>query len=100
MNMAFKPHSVAVRVLDQTDANELARIDAFIAASAQGTVFHRPAWMLSVSKACGHDWRYLLAEDGDGALIGILPLHSGVLGLRRGRRHNFGQRPGCPVAGR
>ena len=45
MNMAFKPHSVAVRVLDQTDANELARIDAFIAASAQGTVFHRPAAM-------------------------------------------------------
>jgi len=75
MNMTFKPDSVGVRVLDQPDANELARIDAFIAASPQGTVFHRPAWMRSVSKACGHDWRYLLAEDGDRALIGILPLH-------------------------
>ena len=75
MNMAFTPKSVLVRILDQPDANELARIDAFVAASAHGTVFHRPAWMLSVSKACGHDWRYLLAEDEDGALLGLLPLH-------------------------
>jgi len=75
MNMIFKPKSVVVRILDQPDANELARINAFVAASPQGTAFHRPAWMLSVGKACGHDWRYLLAEDGDGALLGILPLH-------------------------
>ena len=75
MNMAFRPEALLVRILDQPDAQELARIDAFVAASPHGTVFHRPAWMLSVSKACGHDWRYLLAEDGDGALHGLLPLH-------------------------
>ena len=75
MNMRFKPQPLSIRVLDRPDANELARIDAFIAASPEATPFHRPAWVLSVSKACGHDWRYLLAEDGDGALIGILPLH-------------------------
>ena len=73
--MTFRPQSLLIRVLDRPDANELARIDAFVAASPQGTVFHRPAWMLSVSKACGHDWRYLIAEDGTGALLGILPLH-------------------------
>ena len=73
--MTFKPQSLLIRLLDRPDANELARIDAFVAASPQGTVFHRPAWMLSVSKACGHDWRYLIAEDGTGALLGILPLH-------------------------
>ncbi|MEP3723638.1 MAG: FemAB, partial [Parasphingorhabdus sp.] len=61
MNMAFKPKSLSVRVLDRPEANELARIDAFISASAEGTAFHRPAWVLSVSKACGHEWRYLLA---------------------------------------
>ncbi|MEP6173738.1 MAG: FemAB family XrtA/PEP-CTERM system-associated protein [Parasphingorhabdus sp.] len=81
--MAFKPKSLSVRVLDRPEANELARIDAFISASAEGTAFHRPAWVLSVSKACGHEWRYLLAEDGEGALQAILPLnliHSPLFG--------------------
>lgn len=87
MNMAFKPNALSVRVLEHADADadadELARIEAFVAASPEGTVFHRPAWLLSVSKACGHEWRYLLAEDGDGALQGILPLnliHSALFG--------------------
>ena len=83
MNMAFKPKSLTVRVLDRPDANELARIEAFVSTSPEGTAFHRPAWVLSVSKACGHDWRYLLAEDDAGALHGILPLnliHSALFG--------------------
>ncbi len=75
MNMVFRPKSVLVRILDHPDPNELARIEAFVTAAAEGTAFHRPAWVLSVSKACGHEWRYLLAEDGDGILQGILPLH-------------------------
>ena len=75
MNMAVRPKSVLVRILDRPDPNELARIEAFVAAAAEGTAFHRPAWVLSVSKACGHEWRYLLAEDGDGKLQGIVPLH-------------------------
>lgn len=73
--MRFKPQALSVRLLEQSDANELARIEAFIAGSPQATPFHRPAWVLAVSKACGHDWRYLLAEDEDGNLCGILPLH-------------------------
>ncbi|ASK87756.1 FemAB family XrtA/PEP-CTERM system-associated protein [Sphingorhabdus sp. SMR4y] len=83
MNMAFKPTSLSVRVLEQADANELARIDAFVDAAPDGTPFHRPAWLLAVSKACGHDWRYILAEDGEGMLQGILPLtliHSALFG--------------------
>jgi FemAB-related protein (PEP-CTERM system-associated) len=83
MNMAFKPESLTVRVLAQPDTNELARIEAFVDASPQGTAFHRPAWLLSVGKACGHEWRYLLAEDREGQLQGILPLnliHSGLFG--------------------
>nr|WP_231862730.1 FemAB family XrtA/PEP-CTERM system-associated protein [Sphingorhabdus sp. M41] len=81
--MAFKPGSLSVRVLEHPDTEELARIEAFVAASPEGTAFHRPAWLLSVSKACGHEWRYLLAEDGDGLLHGILPLnliHSALFG--------------------
>jgi FemAB-related protein (PEP-CTERM system-associated) len=83
MNMAFKPKILSIRVLDRPEANELARIEAFVAASAEGTAFHRPAWVLSVSKASGHEWRYLLAEDSEGVLQGILPLnliHSALFG--------------------
>jgi FemAB-related protein (PEP-CTERM system-associated) len=83
MNMPFKPRSLSVRILDRPEPNELARIEAFVAASPEGTAFHRPAWLLSVSKASGHEWRYLLAEDGDGILQGILPLnlvHSALFG--------------------
>ncbi|MGB5723204.1 MAG: FemAB family XrtA/PEP-CTERM system-associated protein [Parasphingorhabdus sp.] len=61
----------------------MARIEAFVYASEDGTAFHRPAWVLAVGKACGHDWRYLLAEDGSGELQGILPLnliHSALFG--------------------
>ena len=83
MNMAFKPTPLSVRVLDHQDANELARIEAFVAASAEATAFHRPAWVLAVSRACGHEWRYLLAENASGDLQGILPLnliHSALFG--------------------
>ncbi len=83
MNMAFKPTPLSVRVLERPEANELARIEAFVAASSEGTAFHRPAWVLAVSRACGHQWRYLLAEDGTGELQGILPLnliHSALFG--------------------
>ncbi|WP_373491859.1 FemAB family XrtA/PEP-CTERM system-associated protein [Parasphingorhabdus sp.] len=75
MNMAFKPRTVSVRALDRPETDELARIEAFVAAAPAGSAFHRPAWVLAVSKACSHEWRYLLAEDGDGVLQGILPLH-------------------------
>ena len=83
MNMAFKPKPFSVRVLERPEANELARIEAFVSASREGTAFHRPAWVLAVSRACGHEWRYLLAEDDAGALQGILPLnliHSALFG--------------------
>ncbi|MEH6756862.1 MAG: FemAB family XrtA/PEP-CTERM system-associated protein [Parasphingorhabdus sp.] len=81
--MPFSPQAVAVRILDHEDQNELARIEKFVTGHAEGTAFHRPAWILSVSKACGHEWRYMLAEDADGELQAILPLnliHSALFG--------------------
>lgn len=75
MNMPFSPQAIAIRILDQFDQNELARIDRFVQDHAQGTAFHRPDWMQSVSKACGHEWRYMLAENSDGELEALLPLH-------------------------
>ncbi len=83
MNMAFAPQAIMVRILDQEDQNELARIDRFVNEHPQGTAFHRAAWVLAVSKACGHGWRYMLAENTAGELQAILPLnliHSAVFG--------------------
>ncbi len=75
MNMPFKPCALSLRILEHSDAHELARIESFIADAPGATPFHRPAWVLAVGKACGHQWRYLLAEDGEGNLRGLLPLH-------------------------
>lgn len=75
MNMLFTPQAMVVRILDHEEANELARIDKFVAGHADGTAFHRPAWVLGVSKACGHEWRYMLLESSEGELQGVLPLH-------------------------
>ncbi|QJB68442.1 FemAB family XrtA/PEP-CTERM system-associated protein [Parasphingorhabdus halotolerans] len=75
MNMLFKPVSLTTRFLSENDTNELRRIDAFVMAHPDGTAFHRPNWVRAVSDACGHGWRYVLAENGNGELVGILPLH-------------------------
>ncbi len=83
MNITFAPQPIMVRILDQEDRNELARIDQFVNEHRQSTVFHRPSWVLAVSRACGHGWRYMLAENTAGELQGILPLnliHSALFG--------------------
>ncbi|MEO0441386.1 MAG: FemAB family XrtA/PEP-CTERM system-associated protein [Pseudomonadota bacterium] len=75
MNAPFSPVSLTCRILQQEDPDDLNRIDVFVTAHQDGTAFHRPAWVLAVAKACRHEWCYLLVEDGQGALQGILPLH-------------------------
>lgn len=83
MNMPFSPQTITVRMLAQNDQNELKRIDEFIGDHAEGTAFHRPAWTEAVSTACGHEWRYMLAENSSGELQAILPLtliHSALFG--------------------
>lgn len=83
MNMPFSPQTIIIRTLDQEDQNELARIDKFIGDHAGGTAFHRPAWLLAVSKSCGHEWCYMIAEDDNRELQAILPLtlvHSALFG--------------------
>ncbi|MEM8919522.1 MAG: FemAB family XrtA/PEP-CTERM system-associated protein [Pseudomonadota bacterium] len=62
-------------MLRQEDTEDLDRIEAFVAAHADGSAFHRPAWVLAVAEACRQEWCYLLVEDGQGGLQGLLPLH-------------------------
>ena len=38
------------------------------------TLFHRPGWGRVVERAYGHPATYLIAQAGDGAIRGVLPL--------------------------
>ncbi|MEP2988776.1 MAG: FemAB family XrtA/PEP-CTERM system-associated protein [Parasphingorhabdus sp.] len=73
--MPFNPQMLTIKVIDKLDANQLSRLDKFVLEQGDGTPFHRPAWVLSVADACGHQWRYLAAEDQNSEIQAILPLH-------------------------
>ncbi len=51
-----------------------ARIDAYVAAHAESTPFHLVGWNLAVARACGQRAHYLVAEEANGAIAGVLPL--------------------------
>ena len=52
-----------------------ASVDVWLDGRADATPFHRSAWMRAVSKACGHETHCLAAKDGQGGMVGLLPLH-------------------------
>ena len=81
MNAPFLTSRERIRVADLRQADEAARIEAFVAAHC-ASVFHRPAWLRAVEHGTGQRALGLLAEKG-GALTGWLPLseiHSPVFG--------------------
>jgi FemAB-related protein (PEP-CTERM system-associated) len=63
--------ALTVRAADL--AADSARIDAFVTAHPDGTIFHRPQWSRAVERGCGQRAHYLVAERG-GGIIGCLPL--------------------------
>ena len=73
MNVAAPIGLIAVRTADLGDPDECARIDAFVADQADGTLFHRPQWTRAVERGCRQLGHYLVAEQ-DGRLVGCLPL--------------------------
>lgn len=83
MNAPMLSRPMGLRVADLDDAIERARIGAFVHDSAEGTPFHLPAWSIAVARGCGHRNHYLLAEGGNGQLVGVMPLteiHSPLFG--------------------
>lgn len=83
MNAPMLVRCVSLRVADLDDAIERARIGAYVHDSADGTPFHLPAWSVAVARGCGHRNHYLLAEGGNGQLVGVMPLtevHSPLFG--------------------
>lgn len=82
MNAPFFLSAGTLRQADLTDPAECARIEAFVAAHAEGGLFHRPAWLRAVERGTGQRSLGLLAEHG-GRIAGWLPLsemHSPVFG--------------------
>jgi FemAB-related protein (PEP-CTERM system-associated) len=70
---AFAPVAgVIVRSADLRE--ERASIETFIASAPEAELFHLPAWSLAVEKGCGQRGHYLIAEDRDRRIVGLLPL--------------------------
>jgi FemAB-related protein (PEP-CTERM system-associated) len=58
--------------------------DAFVRAQAGGHVYHTLGWRDATRDGLGHEPRYLRAVDGDGEIVGVLPLFlvTGLFGRR------------------
>ena len=70
MNMQIP--AVTVREAGNGDA---ARWDSFAASHPQSSIFHRFGWSRVISKAYGHETKYLIAEKaGTEQVLGLLPL--------------------------
>lgn len=83
MNMAITSPKFSVRVVNLDAQDEALRIDAYVRDRVNGTPFHLTGWSRAVARGCAQISHYLIAEDGDGMLCGILPLtevHSPLFG--------------------
>ncbi|MGI4732153.1 MAG: FemAB family XrtA/PEP-CTERM system-associated protein [Janthinobacterium lividum] len=65
---------IGVRTADLRDARDRARIDGFVREAEGATPFHLAGWTDAVARGTGQRGHYLVAEHGDGALVGVLPL--------------------------
>ena len=53
MNAPFAPTRDTLRLADLSQADECARIEAFVARHPQGAPFHRPVWLQAVARGTG-----------------------------------------------
>jgi FemAB-related protein (PEP-CTERM system-associated) len=74
MSDMSNPPGLTVRTVNLSQPGDAARIEAFVRAHPDATPFHLPAWSQAVEKGCGQKALFIVAEDGDGTLAGVLPL--------------------------
>ncbi len=74
MNAPIVRSKIGVRHADLYDANEIARVDAWVMTHESGLPFHRPKWLKAVEAGTGQQAHCLLAESG-GEIVAILPFH-------------------------
>jgi FemAB-related protein (PEP-CTERM system-associated) len=68
-----EPAALRIHRLDSTQADQVARWDAFVLAQPQATFFHRAGWQTVIRDVFRHDTYFLYAESG-GEIQGVLPL--------------------------
>jgi FemAB-related protein (PEP-CTERM system-associated) len=74
MTMAISQPIFAIRAASLSDAAETERLDAFVRSSDASTPFHLTGWSRAVERGCGQKSYFLVAEDADGRIAGVLPL--------------------------
>jgi FemAB-related protein (PEP-CTERM system-associated) len=82
MNAPFAPTRDTLRLADLSQADECARIEAFVARHPYGAPFHRPIWLRAVARGTGNAALALITER-NGEIAAYLPLnevHSPVFG--------------------
>jgi FemAB-related protein (PEP-CTERM system-associated) len=60
-------------IIRRATPNDAAAWDSYVAQHAEATPYHKFAWGMACEQAYRQSMHYLLAEDTDGKLIGILP---------------------------
>ncbi|HWV12765.1 MAG TPA: GNAT family N-acetyltransferase, partial [Sphingobium sp.] len=65
---------LGVVTLDLNDAAQVAAADAFVTGMAEGTPFHRPAWISAIERGTGNRAHMLAAVASSGQIVGLLPL--------------------------
>ena len=75
MNAPFFQMRESHRLANLGELDERARIDAFLAAHADATPFHRPEWLAAVASGTGNPALALVAER-DGEIAAYLPLNA------------------------
>lgn len=76
MNAPLLHERAALREVDLHDADERARIDAFVMQHPDSTPFHLGAWMMGVEAGTGQKAHMLAAESVGGEIEGVLPVHA------------------------
>ncbi len=74
MNAPMLRSKISVREADLSDANEVARLDAWVMAHDNGLPFHRPKWLNAIEAGTGQVAHCLIAETCS-EIAAILPFH-------------------------
>lgn len=66
---------LSITLLDLRDPVQAKTVDAYVMAHADGTPFHRSAWLTAIEEATGNRALPLAAVGPSGRITGFLPLH-------------------------
>jgi FemAB-related protein (PEP-CTERM system-associated) len=65
---------MSIRAADLQDSGQCRKILDYVEGRDEARLFHHPGWSRAVERGCGARAFYLVAENDEGAISGILPL--------------------------